>query len=79
MYVPVDQVYEFAKCLNKVYKRRIRLHPAWVVNEHHDNPYNHKTKEYLAYFNHIGLEYSSLRGALKNAPGWQNIVLTITC
>lgn len=58
-YVPVDKVYEFAKCLKNVYKGRIRLHPAWVVNEHHNNPYNSKTKEYLAYFNDIGMECSS--------------------
>ena len=58
-YIPVDKVYEFAKCLDKVYKGRIRLQPAWLVNEHHDNPYNRKTKEYLAYFNDIGMECSS--------------------
>lgn len=58
-YIPVDKVYEFAKCLNKVYKGRIRLQPAWLVNEQHDNPYNRKTKEYLAYFNDIEMECSS--------------------
>ena len=36
----------------------MRLHPAWVVNEHHNNPYNLSTKEFLAYFHDIGMECS---------------------
>lgn len=58
-YLPIEKVHKFASCLKKVYHGRMRLHPAWVVKEGDDNPYNRSTKEYLAYFQDLGMEYSS--------------------
>lgn len=57
-YLPIEKIHKFACYLKDVYRDRIRLHPAWVVNESHDNPYNRSTKEYLAYFRDLGLECS---------------------
>jgi len=50
--IPLKPVREFAGQLN-----RVRLHPAWLVNENDDNPYNARTREILAQFD--GMPVSS--------------------
>ena len=57
-YIPIDKIFKFVSFLKKDYRGRLRLHPAWVVNECDDNPYNRSTKEYLSYFQDMGLKCS---------------------
>jgi MoaA/NifB/PqqE/SkfB family radical SAM enzyme len=56
--IPLEQVYEFAKRVKEGNQISIRLHPAWVVNEEHDNPYNNKTKQVLSCFDELKLSVS---------------------
>jgi len=46
--IPLEPVLAFSKLLD-----RVRLHPAWLVSEEHDNPYNNKTRKILAQFEGI--------------------------
>ncbi len=48
--IPVEAVYSFAKHTKEAAIPKIKLQPAWVVNEGHDNRYNSETKEILALF-----------------------------
>jgi len=57
-FIPLSQVYKFAEALTQTYQETLRLHPAWVINEENDNPYNQKTKECLAYFDKLKLKVS---------------------
>jgi len=43
--IPLEPVQVFAK-----YAKRVKVHPAWLVSETDDNPYNRKTREILAQF-----------------------------
>lgn len=56
--IPIEPVYEFVRQLRENSQSRIRLHPAWVVNKEHDNPYNLRTKQLLAEFSPLGLTIS---------------------
>ncbi len=53
--IPMGPVYEFARQVKEGNRIPIRLQPAWVVQQEHDNPYNHRTKEVLAAFDDLGL------------------------
>ena len=57
-FIPLQQVYKFAEVLTENYQNRLHLHPAWVVNEENNNPYNLKTKECLSYFDKLKLKVS---------------------
>lgn len=57
--IPVEAVYDFATALLETGFQNIRLHPAWVVNEAHENMYNQKTKEILDRFSDLGLPVSN--------------------
>jgi len=57
-YIPLSQVYKFAKELTGTYQHELHLHPAWMINEENDNPYNRKTKECLSYFDELKLKLS---------------------
>lgn len=48
--ISIEAVYNFAKYAKDADILSIMLHPAWVANEQHDNPYNSKTKEIIAVF-----------------------------
>lgn len=48
--IPVKAVYSFAKYAKEAEIHKIRLQPAWVVSEDHENRYNIETKEILALF-----------------------------
>lgn len=56
--IPIEPVKLFA---DEIYKSgmRIRVHPAWLVNKEHDNPYNRKTVEILEKFKESGFQESS--------------------
>ena len=56
--IPFEIVYGFAKYAKEAGIPHIRLHPAWVVNEGHSNPYNAKTREILAGFEDLGIPVS---------------------
>lgn len=55
--IPLEYVKAFANAVN-VHGVRLQVHPAWLVSEDDDNPYNIKTKEILAEFNHMGIKSS---------------------
>ena len=48
----------FAKAIHTLDIPKFCVHPAWLVNENADNPYNSKTREILAEFNAIGIPTS---------------------
>ncbi len=56
--IPLEPVHEFARRVKEGNQIPIRLHPAWVVNQEHDNPYNIRTKQLLAQFEDLELTVS---------------------
>ncbi len=56
--IPLEPVKCFAKCV-KENGITIRTHPAWLVSEEDDNPYNIKTREILEEFIRMGIKVSS--------------------
>ncbi|MCL2519228.1 MAG: radical SAM protein [Oscillospiraceae bacterium] len=81
-YIPLEPVIHFAKSLTV----RKRVHPAWLINEQDDNPYNIETKRLLKIFNDMGIE-STPHGnnifpagrALQFFPPPEKIDLTVPC
>lgn len=57
--IPVDLVHFFAETALKVDINNIQLHPAWVVNESHDNMYNKLTKSVLEAFSDLNIKISN--------------------
>jgi len=55
-YAPIELVLHFARSLLDNGFLGLCAHPAWLVDEHHDNPYNNETKRLLKIFNDIGIE-----------------------
>ncbi len=53
--IPLEYVMEFAKTVNTA-DVDFKVQPAWLVSPEADNPYNCKTREILAEFNHMGIE-----------------------
>ncbi len=53
--IPLEPVLHFARSLEAASPGILRLSPAWVVNEAHDNPWNARTREILAGFAGLGL------------------------
>lgn len=53
--IPLEYVKTFANAVNFP-EVKLRVHPAWLVCADDCNPYNTKTREILAEFNHIGIE-----------------------
>jgi hypothetical protein len=56
--IPTRQVYEFARRVKEGNQIPLRLHPAWVVNQEHNNPYNNRTKQLLSQFEDLELSVS---------------------
>jgi len=56
--IPLEPVMIFVKAVHALGIQKIRVHPAWLVSEEADNPYNSKTREILAIFNAIGIPTS---------------------
>jgi len=49
-FIPLDPVMRFAEALLRHGAPSLRVQPAWVVNEQHENPYNTETKRLLQLF-----------------------------
>lgn len=56
--IPYETAYAFAKDVRDSGISNIRLSPAWVVDECHDNAYNVKTKRILAAFSDLEIPVS---------------------
>ncbi len=56
--IPLEPVIYFAKCAMDE-GLAIKVHPAWLVSETDDNPYNVKTREILSKFTELGIDVSS--------------------
>ena len=56
--IPLEPVKYFARCV-KNEGILIRVHPAWLVSESDDNPYNTRTRELLQEFIQAGIDVSS--------------------
>ena len=57
-YIPLEKVKYFAECV-KQEQIAIDIHPAWLVSEEDDNPYNRRTREILQEFEQMGIPVSS--------------------
>lgn len=55
--IPLEPVKEFASEINR-HGVHLRVHPAWLVSEKHDNPYNSRTAEILSGFEDMGIPQS---------------------
>lgn len=56
--IPMEPVVFFAECIKKE-GICIRVHPAWLVSEADDNPYNVRTKEILRVFGQMDIKASA--------------------
>ena len=57
--IPIEPVRHFAKCAKQAGIPKVKFHPAWVVNEEHENPYNVKTREILSELSDLDIPVSS--------------------
>ncbi|MCL1878656.1 MAG: radical SAM protein [Defluviitaleaceae bacterium] len=57
--IPLEAVYTFARYVKEAKIPYVDLHPAWVVDKSHDNPYNVKTQKILSAFADLNLPVSS--------------------
>lgn len=55
--IPLEPVKKFAEEL-KGFNVPLKIHPAWLVNKEHDNPYNLRTNELLAVFTEMEISVS---------------------
>lgn len=55
-YIPLEPVIQFADALLKHSIPSLRVQPAWLVNEEHENPYNAETKRLLKLFSDKGIQ-----------------------
>jgi len=58
-FIPLEPVVLFAEALLKNSVPFLRVHPAWVVNENNENPYNAETKRLLKIFTDKGISVST--------------------
>ena len=61
-YIPVEPVYQFVQDVIDAKIPDAFLHPAWLVNEGHENPYNKKTKEILEKFSDLNIPVGKYGG-----------------
>ena len=57
--IPLDPVIAFAKSVKEAGIPKIQLHPAWLVNRLHKNPYNEKTERILNAFRSLEIPVSN--------------------
>ena len=57
-HIPFEAVYQFARDIIDAKIPGFRLHPAWLVNEEYENPYNVETKKLLERFSALPIEVS---------------------
>ncbi len=56
--IPLEVVHSFVRYVQEAGVENVKLHPAWVVDERHDNPYNEGTREIIATFAEFGIPVS---------------------
>lgn len=56
--IPIEFVHFFAEKIVEQDFKNIKLHPAWLVNSDHANPYNQRTRELLAQFSDLNIQPS---------------------
>ncbi len=56
--IPLEPVKYFAECVTKT-DMSIKLHPAWLVDETDNNPYNVRTREIMKEFDYLKISVSS--------------------
>lgn len=54
-FIPLEPVMIFAETLLRYNAPSLRVQPAWVVNEQHDNTYNTETRRLIKLFTDIGI------------------------
>lgn len=75
-YIPLEPVIQFADTLVKHGVPSLRVQPAWLVGEKHNNPYNAETKRLLKFFSDNGIQASEGNivfpsgNALKHLAQW---------
>jgi len=57
-FIPLEPVMQFAKALLRHNVPSLRVHPAWVVNEENENPYNTETRRLLKLFEDMSIRAS---------------------
>lgn len=57
--IPLDAVCAFAKDIKDTNIPNVKLHPAWVVDESHENIYNAETKHILAKLSYLNIPISN--------------------
>lgn len=55
-FIPIEPIMQFAEYLLFYNIPSLRVHPAWVVNQVHDNHYNSETKRLLKLFTDKGIQ-----------------------
>ncbi|MCL2003526.1 MAG: radical SAM protein [Oscillospiraceae bacterium] len=58
-FIPIEPVIQFAEALLRYNAPSLRVHPAWVVDEENENPYNTETRRLLKLFENKGITVSS--------------------
>lgn len=88
-YIPLEPVMHFADALVKYNAPSLRVQPAWLVNEAHENPYNVETKRLLKLFSDKGIRANEGNNifpsgnALKYLADWfpppEKVNLSVPC
>jgi len=72
-HAPLECVLAFGRSLLAFGASKVRVHPAWVVNEQHDNKYNNETKRLLAVFAEAGIAASSGNNIFMSGNALKNL------
>ena len=72
--IPFQAIYEFAKFSKEAGIPKISLHPAWVVNQEHNNPYNAETKQILSRFSNLDIPVSNGNNIFMAGNAVRNLV-----
>ena len=72
-HAPLEYVLAFGRSLLAFGATKVRAHPAWVVNEQHDNAYNSETKRLLAVFAEAGIAASGGNDIIMSGNAVKNL------
>ena len=72
-YIPLYPVTHFAESLLRNGAPSLRVQPAWVVNEEHENPYNAETKRLLKLFADIGIQVNEGNNIFPSGNALKNL------
>jgi MoaA/NifB/PqqE/SkfB family radical SAM enzyme len=88
-HIPIEPVMLFAEALLRHNAPSLQVHPSWVVNEKHENPYNAETKRLLKLFidtginatngNNISPSGNALKYLSEYLPPPENVDLSLPC